>query len=135
MPLAARDLGGADLVLPLCRMADALQALGGSAPRAAPLVRSEIEVDRKPPAAWLGRGQPVRLDREQEAALLARLETHIIDGERRISEQTARIERLRSLGHDTSLSERLLANLQDSVMHARLHRRQILAMLEGLRNA
>ena len=48
---------------------------------------------------------------EREKADLSRADQHIADGEQRITEQAARIERLREDGHDASRPERLLARL------------------------
>ncbi|WP_336487946.1 hypothetical protein [Methylobacterium nigriterrae] len=77
--------------------------------------------------------QPGRI-LEDEKATLAKADQHITDGERRITEQTARIRELRADGHDTSRSEQLLATFKSTLAAWYAHREQILRRINDLRN-
>lgn len=54
---------------------------------------------------------------------------HIAGSERRIEEQEALVDHLRSLGLDTGEALRLLANFRDVLGEMRVHRQAILAAL------
>ena len=58
----------------------------------------------------------------------ARFEQMLADGERRVSEQILRIERLRADGHDTTRAERFLAELEKSLEEWRQTRDDISAI-------
>ena len=71
---------------------------------------------------------------QQERADLGMADKHIADGERNVTEQELRIERLRAHGRDTSAHENMLATFRDVLEQHRFHRALILdriAHLEG----
>jgi predicted nucleic acid-binding Zn-ribbon protein len=62
----------------------------------------------------------------KERLELAKADRHIVDGERRVTEQRARIERLTDKGQDTYRSEALLQAMQTTLDTWRVHRALIL---------
>ncbi len=70
------------------------------------------------------------LARERHDLVMA--DNHIVEGERRISRQRALIERLRRDGHDSAAADRLLANLEQTLVGWNDHRHAILRRIAFL---
>jgi hypothetical protein len=68
----------------------------------------------------------VSTELEIELAHLGKAEKDLVDGEVRMSEQLARIQQLRSDGHDTKHAEHLLRMLQMTLDEWKAHRAEIL---------
>ena len=71
--------------------------------------------------------------RATEERLLADAERYIAEAEQRITRQRQLIEHLAAMGHDTTLAERLLGEIEMYVETAREHRWAILRRLEERR--
>lgn len=67
-----------------------------------------------------------------ERATLAKADRDIADGERRIAEQEALIERLRRGDQPTTTAEALLAALSETLEVWRSHRREVLRRIDHL---
>ena len=76
--------------------------------------------------------RPMTLTREAEVRRLNESDTHIADTERRITVQTALVERLRMDGHDMAEAWRLLANIQDGLGAMLEHRALIVDMIRRI---
>ncbi|WP_336487943.1 hypothetical protein [Methylobacterium nigriterrae] len=71
---------------------------------------------------------------EDEKADLVKADQDIADGERRVTEQVARIEKLRADGHDTSRAEGMLLTLKAALAEWYAHRAEILGRIDRLQN-
>ena len=65
-------------------------------------------------------------DLEQERAHLALADRHIAEGERRVADQTHRVEHLAEQGYDTARARDLLRLLEATLVNWRGHRELIL---------
>ena len=74
-------------------------------------------------------------DLQTEREHLLKADRHIVEGERRITAQALRVERLRGGGHDTDESERLLLNLRQTLEAWWDHREAILREIARLEHA
>ena len=82
----------------------------------------------------MGRAEPVMADLLKEREHLAKAELDITDGEKRMTEQIIRIQRLRDGGRNTAQAEEMLRTLEETLKAWREHRQTILdtiARLEG----
>jgi len=68
-------------------------------------------------------------DLQKEREDLAKADQHIAEGERRVSEQMALIERTTAQGQDTTLAEEFFQDLDQTLKQRRAHRRLILDWL------
>jgi hypothetical protein len=68
-------------------------------------------------------------DIQQEREHLAQADRHIAEGETRVAEQIALIERMAKQGQDITLAEEFLRNLEQSLEQFRNHRQLILDAL------
>jgi hypothetical protein len=68
----------------------------------------------------------------KERADLAKAEQDIVDGERRISEQMLRLERLHAEDKETDQGEMLLKTLEATLVQWRMHREEILHRIDYL---
>jgi hypothetical protein len=74
------------------------------------------------------------LSLEEEQAHLSKAEQDIVGGERRITEQIARIAKLRADGHDTAVHEAVLTTLQATLVEWYGHRDLILRTIKRLQD-
>ncbi|WP_336491608.1 hypothetical protein [Methylobacterium nigriterrae] len=72
------------------------------------------------------------LDLDQERENLVVADRHITEGERRITEQLARIATLAEDGHDTAQAEHLLRTFEETLAEWHGHRQSILASIARL---
>jgi hypothetical protein len=71
-------------------------------------------------------------DIQQEREHLAQADQYIAQGETRVAEQIALIERMTEQGQDTALAEEFLRNLEQTLEQFRSHRQLILdAIVQG----
>jgi len=71
-------------------------------------------------------------DIQQERDHLAQADQYIAEGEMRVAEQKALIERMTEQGQDTALAEEFLRNLEQTLEQFRNHRQLILdAIAQG----
>jgi hypothetical protein len=71
-------------------------------------------------------------DIQQEREHLAQADQYIVEGETRVAEQIALIERMTEQGQDTALAEEFLRNLEQTLEQFRNHRQLILdAIVQG----
>ncbi|MBO1909737.1 hypothetical protein J4G37_33700 [Microvirga sp. 3-52] len=68
-------------------------------------------------------------DMQQEREHLAKADRHIAEGERRVAEQIALIERMIGSGQSTALAEEFLQTLEETLKQWRSHRKLILEAL------
>lgn len=61
-----------------------------------------------------------------EVEHLNQADTHVVNGERRVSEQRMRLEQLRADGYQTGEAEHLLVNLEQTLAQMQAHREVIL---------
>jgi hypothetical protein len=69
---------------------------------------------------------PIMQDVQQEHEHLARVEGHIAEGEKRVAEQIALVERMLKEGQDTGLAEQFLQSLEETLRQWRAHRHLML---------
>ena len=72
------------------------------------------------------------MDRQREVEDLVKADAHIAAGERRIAEQSKRIEQLRVHGYGTEEAEQFLALLNDTLRNWHNHREQIIRVIEAI---
>lgn len=72
---------------------------------------------------------------QTERQHLLEADRHIVAGERRVTAQALRVERLREGGHDTGRAERLLLNLRQTLEAWWEHREAILREIARLEHA
>ncbi|MFC4171586.1 hypothetical protein ACFOYU_05885 [Microvirga sp. GCM10011540] len=74
----------------------------------------------------IGKAMP---DTQQEREHLAQADQHIAEGERRVAEQIALIERMIEQGQDTTLAKDFLRTLEQVLPQWHAHRRLILGRI------
>jgi len=72
------------------------------------------------------------MNRDLELQHLSTANEHVAAAQRLISEQTARIEKLRGHGHDTKLAEKTLRAFEASLQMFREHREVIIKVIEQI---
>jgi hypothetical protein len=67
---------------------------------------------------------------QQEHAHLVLADRHLVEGEQRVAEQIALIERMTQLGHDTAVAKQFLRILEQTLEGWRAHRQLIVNAIE-----
>jgi hypothetical protein len=80
--------------------------------------------------SFLSGEQPPMSDQRLEQEHLAEANRHVAEGEQRVADQKALIEKLASGGHDVTASRVLLATFEDTLRQMIGHRKMILRELE-----